>query len=64
MVSSGQFSIRTCIRSKKQIIDKVEIKRGAVLVRENSNGQDGVIYLPKSNLKLIGQGQVELLKRS
>lgn len=47
---------------KDKFLEKHEIKRGAMLVRENSKGQGRVIYLMKSSLKLIGQGQVELLK--
>jgi len=45
-------------------LDKNEIKRGAMLVREHSHGQGKVIYLKKTSLNLIGQGELELLRPS
>jgi predicted ribosome quality control (RQC) complex YloA/Tae2 family protein len=43
-------------------ISRTELKQGAMFVRQYSKGQGRVIYLEKKYIKLIGGGQVEMLK--
>ena len=43
-------------------LTRPDLKYGAKLVRENSKGQGPVIYTFKKYIKLIGNGQVELLQ--
>jgi len=43
-------------------MNRIQLKRGASFVRFYSKGQGRVLYAEKKDIKLIGQGLVELLK--
>jgi predicted ribosome quality control (RQC) complex YloA/Tae2 family protein len=45
-------------------IKKKDLKKGAMLVRENSKGQGRVVYVERKNIKLIGPGLIDILKEA